>query len=714
MRRLVAISLALVLGAALSRASRGDDAPDELKLATEIRAATSRATKAIAAAMSSAPGTPFPSAFGFVRKNDQVRTLAALALVRAGNAEEKKVARALIDSWWEEAASGTSLTSTGNYELALGISALEGLTLERVEEAHPTTVSRYEAQPMSVTDKQRLEDATRALIEGRSSTYEGGCAWSYAASPITSETSTTTRPDPLRTRANRFARRAAGAFDNSNTQFSVLALHDAARGGVVIPPEIANGIAAHFLACGGSYGVLPGRTATGGGALRWGYNGSPEADGTAFRTPTQEQRRATMNFAGLSSLAIARDLGAKDAQVTRAIERGLEGISEFVTCFHGKVPTYGEGGGGTAYALYSLEKAFDSLELKAIGGSDWFSPLAREVLRTQETTGLWGSGDVIDSCLYVLFLTRATVSRGRVTDRRSTGALASKSSLGEVFLPRNKKTVNAIALVSDYGMEPGPARRLAADEAVHALAAEGHGRDACLVGPLAALLEHKGPRSEDGARWLHDVCGRAVTPDQAKAAGARFDPIAESRDPALLRAVLLETKGGPNVLPLRAFAASALATAPGADANDLCAAAEALAGEPALATLAGARCARAYADALTGLLCAELPALPQEKLVTEPDLRSVVKEARVKMRKALDAEIDRGLAAYAKRADDAPAWRAQRAKLNARGKVVLAEVVSIAEDPRRSAQAFTLLRALTGELIPDDLASWKVYLDSRP
>lgn len=704
MPRTLALALAFLLGVGLARA----DEPGESRLALRIRAATQTATKAIGKRFAAAEKVP--SAFNFVQSKSQVKTLVALTLTRAGGPAEKELAAKLLDEWWQDCLAGAATSQTGNYELALAISALEGLTVDRIEEAHPTTVTRYEAKPIAKEVAARLEAATAALLRGRSITANGkGCAWSYPMAPIVEGETVSAVPsggETTQTRARRPRAPMPAAFDNSNTQFSVLALHDAARGGIKIPHEIAVEVAEHFLACEPALARSPD------GPARWGYvgmglGGAPSFAPTNPRT-TNEQN-AGMYFAGLSSLAIARDLGVRTKDVTVAIERGLLGVKDFIQAFEKPFPQAHEGGGGTAYGLYSLEKALDTLELEKIDGRDWFPSLAERVLAAQDSEGLWGQGDVIDSCFCVLFLTRATISKKRLVDRRSTGAGASASP-GEVYLPRSKKTVDALELASDYASAEGPATdraRAAFDEALHALAAEGHGREACLLGPLATLLT--GTHKDQAARWLRELAGRNVTAAEASTAGERFAALVAAEDPKLLAQAVHETS---LLLPLRAFAASALVGKKGASASVLLDVGDALASDPLLETPAGSRCARAIGFALTGILCADLGTLPDK--VSPDDLRRVVATAREKLAKGLDLHLDRALEARARREADPAAWKSARTELRDLGGPALDRLLARTEDPAKAPAAFALLRDVTGELIPDDRDAWRSYLRSRP
>jgi hypothetical protein len=655
MRRLVALALVFVPLAA--------SAQDE-KLAKEIRDATSKATKAIVKSATPPPPGPLPRSITYF-PNPQARPLEALALLRAGGADERTFARKLLDEWYRDCVEHEQ--PCRNYELALAISAYEGLTVERIEDAHPTTVTRYEAKPIAADVRDRLELLTRTLIAGKHATFDGkGIGWSYDIAPWQKKAGTVDRARtraPLRT----------NLFDNSNTQFSVLALHDAARGGVAIPPDVVRDLAQHFLLC-----ATRTRGTTGPESVRWGYNSAGS--------------QPSMTFAGLSSLGIARDLGYKDEGVESAIKNALPDLEDLITIFDLGSSSNGT---GASYLLYSLEKALDTLDVRELGGKDWFAPLARRVLEAQGSDGLWAS-DTIDTCFFVLFLTRATVSKARLVDGRSTGGAGSEP-LGEVYLPGQKKTIDAAARVFAYAEASGravPAAEKDAYEAVHALIKEGRGREACLLGPLASLVRQGGARRENANGWAREVCGTTIKVEDLEAWGITVKRLHEERDPAALRAAL----GPKSPLPVRALAASELARLPCPESvGAVISAADALASDPHFDTGAGSRCARTFADALTSLTQSTLPPLPEKGQVAASDLESVVMAAQQRVRRALDDRIDKAAVSFEKKDEDWP-----KQKLLLAGKDVLARMVD------RS--LFRLLRAVTGELIPDDADAWRNYL----
>ena len=580
-----------------SSAALSDDSTRPL--AERIREATQKATRGIATA-----GVPSK---GDATKND-ARTLAALALVRAGGAPERKLARELLDGWWNDqvAASGRPhFIRSANYELALFIMALDGLSLERVEEPGKTTreAPRFKAHALPAADRARLEMATQTLLASAVKTCDGkGLAWGYGAAtlrePGTEEPAHAFKPT--------FAQ-----WDASNTQFSILALHDAARAGIAIPREVGPALVRHLLATAlenDTMLVLRRKTHEKKESTElvvgWGYAPKVASD--------------CMTFAGLSSLAIARELGGKDPALERTMKGALAIIPSLVPDTTRELPAnLRRSGWGPSYNLYSLEKALDLLEVAELEGKPWFPPLADHVLALQGKNGLWND-DVVDTCLHVIFLARGTLAKSRIV---ATGAGA--RSPGDVLLARTKKNVNVLEVLAAYDKDPKT--RAAADEAVHALALEGHGEDACLLEPLAGLAARK-DRAEAASRWLTEISGVPLDATQARAEADAYGAL-DGGEAKALRGALVE-----RALPVRAYAARELAALQDRSAaSDIVSACAALSKDTTLlATAAGARCARAFGDSLTGLLCAGLPELPQGS-VTPAQLKKLADAASAKI-----------------------------------------------------------------------------------
>jgi hypothetical protein len=462
MRHVSALAVSFLL--AVAPAARGQDPlkQDPATLPARIRDAKARGCAALAS-MELEPCT---------------RTLVALALLRAGNTDQRALARRLLLAWWRDARGGKLARTSRNYELALGCMAFEGLGLAPVDESPPRTVVRYRATPLGADVAKALELTTRGLLLGRMpGAGPRSFAWGYS-NGLPAALEGKDKPVKAVPIDDKLC-----LWDDSNTQFTVLAFHDASRRGVLIPREVSQGIATHFLAAA-TRRRLPapvpaGRTdrpafrpetaavstetpsgstteratpTTRARAVREG-----DRVGTICRWPYDDQTvgGAAMTLAGLSSLAVARDLlGRTDTDIETAIEEGLVGIDELAATgwerqrhveTHELPPSTGPGPhpptkGLTlttvtytytvdGYLLYSLEKALDLLEITTIDGKDWFAPLAEVALAAQSRDGSWvgSSTDVVNTAFLVLFLSRATLDRSRIEGelkpaRQATGA----------------------------------------------------------------------------------------------------------------------------------------------------------------------------------------------------------------------------------------------------------------------------------------------------
>ncbi len=549
-----AVAVVLLLCASLAR---GEDRP----LPARIREANLKATKAIAARWSGLKP-------GDTTYEGHAKTLVALTLLRAGGPQERATAQKLLDEWWLDAVAGrfgdpTQPATYGTYVVALGISALEAQTLEPIED-DTTTLTRYTKKPVGEDLKKRLEIATKALLD---SGDESG-SWGYRVRPF--------KDKDLGHR---------NGSDLSNTQFAVLALHDAARGGVAIPREKLDAIVGYVAA--EAHEDMRAAAGKGGARrLRWNY-----------RLESGARSVSAMTFAALSVLAIARSLDAKDERLEPTIAGGLTDLNKLVRM--AGPATDGEHGFGNAYVLYSLEKALDLLELEQLDGKDWFAPIAERVLKTQGTGGLYGGGDLIDSCLYVLFLQRATFGSSRL------GRTITKAA----------PEADVLAALKSFGDAPGSATRASADAAIAKLLATGGAREALALPAIVDLSKRPGTRDIAG-KWLKDLCGKAPSTEELTTSLDRLEKVrAPTPKPEDLKAAFDKT----TLLPVRAFAAQK------ATAELLIDAADVLDDESVLETRAGARCAHAFEEALKKLI-AQLPALGDE--VRPAELRHFVKVAR--------------------------------------------------------------------------------------
>lgn len=185
-------------------------------------------------------------------------------------------------------------------------------------------------------------------------------------------------------------RGALGQGDNSNTQFALFGLHEAARAGEKINPDVWRRAAKHWQAA---------QQRDGG----WGYSAGEMAS------------RGSMTAAGVASLIICGE------DVARGLERGYQngvaercglyatsehlarGINWLADNFDPRVnPRYGS---RHFYWLYAVERAGMLTGLKFFGRHDWYREGAAYLVRTQRGDGSW-NGDLVDTAFALLFLAK--------------------------------------------------------------------------------------------------------------------------------------------------------------------------------------------------------------------------------------------------------------------------------------------------------------------
>ena len=184
--------------------------------------------------------------------------------------------------------------------------------------------------------------------------------------------------------------RGAGAGDNSNSQFAVLALHEAARAGVRVRDETWTLAQQYWNSCANADGS-------------WGYTiGSAAGTGS-------------MTCAGIASIWItAEHTGRPDALAAResvsccggggspkALERGLQWLGRRFSV------TENPGTNGQTwlyYYLYGLERVGRFTARRYIGEADWFLEGARMFVATQDgLTGRFPGGRIEDQVVATSF-----------------------------------------------------------------------------------------------------------------------------------------------------------------------------------------------------------------------------------------------------------------------------------------------------------------------
>ncbi len=189
-----------------------------------------------------------------------------------------------------------------------------------------------------------------------------------------------------------------GDGDNSNTQYALLGLASAMRGGIKLPPETwKRALAAQ----------RKGQSDEGG----WGYNGGGRAYGS-------------MTTAGICAIALCRNaLGEKNPEIDPQIEQGLAWLDR-----HFSVRENPSSGSWNYYYLYSVERVGRILNTEFIGRHEWYPLGAQHLVSGQKDDGSWiGQGQESDPRLAtsfaLLFLTRATPSMHMELKRGGNGTL---------------------------------------------------------------------------------------------------------------------------------------------------------------------------------------------------------------------------------------------------------------------------------------------------
>lgn len=327
--------------------------------------------------------------------------LKLFALLRSGVSPDEKVIQQGFESLAKMAPKRT-------YGVSLYIMALEAKSVKRGDPEGASTVPRYQRGRIGKNDMRRIKALSEWLVRARN---PGKGTWHYTSAAAAPE--------------NKGQALMRGGYDNSNTQFAVLALHAAQRAGVKISPVVWAEIFNHFrsVQCqteGNGQHII---TRTGEAKPPAGKKASSVARGnTRGRGQTQYRGWAyssagkaygSMTNAGLSSIAIAADmlkdarrLNRKDeADFKRMINEGLfwNAKNFSVTKNPGSASS-----GWYFYYMYSLEKACEVLAVDAFDGRDWYVEGAEHLVTLQGAEGAWNNTPN-DTALALLFLNRATL-----------------------------------------------------------------------------------------------------------------------------------------------------------------------------------------------------------------------------------------------------------------------------------------------------------------
>jgi hypothetical protein len=194
-----------------------------------------------------------------------------------------------------------------------------------------------------------------------------------------------------------------GGWDNSNTQFAVLALWVAQRHGVPIA-RTSQLVETHFRRTQLSDIPDPlGKNLTLDGS--WFYDYHRNSSGWP-----------SMTCSGLLALAVAHGV-ADPAMVQKvkpkedtAIQRGLAMLAREIERPDDSRPH-------DYYFLWSLERVGVLYNLPKIGGKDWYAWGRKELLAKQQDDGSWrggtswGGNNIVDTCFALLFLKQANLAQ---------------------------------------------------------------------------------------------------------------------------------------------------------------------------------------------------------------------------------------------------------------------------------------------------------------
>jgi hypothetical protein len=280
-----------------------------------------------------------------------------------------------------------------SYDLALQLMAIEGkyLPMSMLDdiEKYSEDLAREEiAKRLSKEDKEAAEIAVRALLETQSESglfgYVGG----------------------------------AGYPNLSSTQYAVLGLKSASRLGISISPMVWKRVVTYLETAKTSssqdYTVNIERRS---GDAEKRYS---RTNGWGYISPKYPAPTGTMTCAALSTMAIceseltrAKAWTEKDAKpLEDQIWGGLAWLQEQYNLRAGTPEGCVYGSAMVLYYLYGLERALILLDVKTIGGHDWYLEGAATLLSWQQLDGRWEGPHgtpVIDTAYALLFLKRAMI-----------------------------------------------------------------------------------------------------------------------------------------------------------------------------------------------------------------------------------------------------------------------------------------------------------------
>jgi hypothetical protein len=364
-------------------------------------------------------------------------------------AQQRQIDRAIADGVWYlkdhiHADGSWDNTVQKIPDLSVGFAALPGLTLlecgvpasdpvvkkaadlVRKEAAHLTGI-RYATYQISLAilfldrlgdprDKTLIQHLALCLIAGQRA--DGG--WYYGCPPVDPKEVPrllTLLRDPKLSladwhkAASKGGAFPAGGWDNSNTQFAVLALWVGQRHQVAIDKPIELAVK-HFRTTqlhGPKGAAIPDPN-------------NVNLDGSwHYNATINSSRWPSMTCSGLLGLAIGHGIARNPKEQNQkplddpAIKAGLAMLAR-------EIDRPGEKRPRDHYFLWSMARVAVLYDLDTIGGKDWYAWGVRAILPNQKKDGSWTDGayianhPVLNTCFALLFLQRANLARD-LTDK---------------------------------------------------------------------------------------------------------------------------------------------------------------------------------------------------------------------------------------------------------------------------------------------------------
>lgn len=319
-------------------------------------------------------------------------------------------------------------------------------------------------------------------------------------------------------------------YDLSNTQFAILALHAAARSGVPISTELWQQIAKHLLRHQADSGPetrldldfdpLSALEPPVGARSRTAAARTVEARGFGYRKAGYVY--TSMTAAGCGSLAIAyHSLQHKNTtpKLLADLHGGIEASLAWLQR-HYSIRANWPDHHAAIYTLYSLEKAYELTGIRRIGGHDWWSEGAMELLGREVAGGGWGEPDrdPTETAIAVLFLTRASLEPElsiEALTRPQTGSGTQQLPATVVLLP-DVGQIDVVQLARATNVADKRERRQRVQHLTDAVGLVLDHNQPLLVPALARLLNSPFPEVQKAAvSLLRDIVGERLKTTEA-------------------------------------------------------------------------------------------------------------------------------------------------------------------------------------------------------